>query len=415
MRILYLNPVGRLGGAEALLLDLLASMREARPDWSLDVVLPEDGIVAMRAAAMGIGVHVIAMPQCVARLGDSGRQASQPWSLAWRILCAFPAGLLYRLRLSRKISRLKPDAIHSNGFKMHLLGVWSRPDATPVLWHIHDFVTTRPIMARLLSRFSSRCWVAVTNSEHVRNDLRAVCPNLPATTVLNAVDLAEFCPSGPVCDLDALAGLPPAEAVLRIGLVATMARWKGHTVLLEALAKISPAAPIRAYIIGDAIYQSDDSQWRLDDLRALAAELGIADRVGFTGFVARPAEAIRALDIVVHASTAPEPFGLAIAEAMACGKPVIGSGLGGAEEFLRHQVNGLTHKAGDADDLARKIEDLIADPACRARLGAEARETATRLFDRRRLALEMIPVYESLRHAPVTANAVTVDADAIAK
>jgi glycosyltransferase involved in cell wall biosynthesis len=252
------------------------------------------------------------------------------------------------------------------------------------------------MMARLLPRFASSCSAAVANSEHVRKDIRALCPQLPVTTVLNAVDLEEFCPSGPVCDLDLLSGMPPAENVVRIGLVATMARWKGHAVFLEALSRMSGGVPVRAYIIGGAIYLSDDSQWQVDELRRVAERLGVAARVGFTGFVGRAAEAIRALDIVVHASTEPEPFGLAIAEAMACGKAVISSGLGGPGEFLRDGVNGLTHEAGNPDDLARKIEHLAADFAYRTQLGRAARETAVRLFDRGRLASEMIPFYESV-------------------
>ena len=399
MRILYLNPVGKLGGAEALLLDLLASMKETKPEWTLDLILSEDGIVAGRASALGIGVHVVAMPEAMARLGEyrTGRR----WTLPWRMLQALPAGLLYHRRLRRQISRLKPDVLHSNGFKMHLLSLWSRPDGTPVLWHIHDFVGSRPVMARLLSRFAPRCSAAVTNSEHVRNDLRALCPNLAATTVFNAVDLDEFCPSGPVCNLDSLCGFPPAEHVVRIGLLATMARWKGHTVFLEALARIPRTVPVRAYIIGDAIYQSDNSQWRLGELRLIADRLGVADRLGFTGFVARPSEAIRALDIVVHASTEPEPFGLAIAEGMACGKAVIASSAGGPKEFLQDQVNGLMHKAGDSEDLRRKIEFLVGDAGFRDRLGREARASAIRLFDRRRLASQMIPVYEGMRTDPL--------------
>ncbi len=397
MKVVYLSPSGRLGGAEALLLDLVASIRKARPEWALDLILPEDGIVAERAAAMGTGVHVLAMPRAISRLGDSGsRQQWRKVVLAWRILMAIPAGLVYRRTLRRKFAALKPDILHSNGFKMHFLAVWSRPSGIPVVWHVHDFASTRPLMARLLPRFAGGCSAAVANSEHVRKDIRSLCPNLPVTTILNAVDLAEFSPSGPFCDLDLLSGLPAAENVVRIGLVATMARWKGHAVFLEALSKISGNLPVRAYIIGGAIYLSDDSQWQGDELRRMAERLGVAGRVGFTGFVARAAEAIRALDIVVHASTAPEPFGLAIAEAMACGKAVISSRLGGPREFLRDGINGLTHEAGNSDDLARKIERLADNPALRAELGRAARESAVRMFDRKRLALEMIPVYESV-------------------
>jgi glycosyltransferase involved in cell wall biosynthesis len=397
MKIVYLSPSGRLGGAEALLLDLVASIRKARPGWDLDLILPEDGIVAHRAAALGAGVHVLPMPRAISRLGDSGM--GRRWRklfLAWRILMAVPAGLMYRRTLRRKIARLKPDVLHSNGFKMHFFGVWSRQPGTPVVWHVHDFVSSRPVMARLLPHFASDCSAAIANSEHVSKDLRLLCPKLPVTTVLNAVDLEEFSPSGPVCDLDSLAGLPAAENVIRIGLVATMARWKGHAVFLEALSKMSGNIPVRAYIIGGGIYLSDGSQWQGDELRRVAERFGVAGRVGFTGFVARPAEAIRALDIVVHASTEPEPFGLAIAEAMACGRAVICSGLGGPREFLRDGVNGLTHEAGNSDDLARKIESLSGNSAYRTELGRAARESAVRMFDRRRLALEMIPVYESI-------------------
>ena len=73
-------------------------------------------------------------------------------------------------------------------------------------------------------------------------------------------------------------------------------------------------------MIGGTLYQTEGSQYDLEDLRRLAANLGLEGRVGFTGFVDEPAAAMRALDVVVHASTQPEPFGLVIAEAMAGGR-----------------------------------------------------------------------------------------------
>ena len=121
-----------------------------------------------------------------------------------------------------------------------------------------------------------------------------------------------------------------APNTIGVGLIATMARWKGHQVFLRAVAKASRVLPIRAYVIGAPIYKNESSQYQIDELRRMAAELGIEEIVGFTGFVDDSAAAIRALDIVVHASTQPEPFGLAIAEGMACGKPVIVSAAGGA-------------------------------------------------------------------------------------
>ena len=103
----------------------------------------------------------------------------------------------------------------------------------------------------------------------------------------------------------------------------------------------------------------------------------------------------RALDVVVHASTAPEPFGLVIAEAMACGRAVVVSSAGGAAEIVTHGVDAMTHPPGDVDALAASIRALARDPAKRAALGRAARQTAMRAFDRGRLARELLTVYES--------------------
>jgi glycosyltransferase involved in cell wall biosynthesis len=212
--------------------------------------------------------------------------------------------------------------------------------------------------------------------------------------VHNAVDLRRFTPGGARLDLDRLAGLPPAATgTVRVGLMGTFGRWKGHTVFLDAIAKAASARDLRAYVIGGALYDTAGSQHTLDDLRRYADRKGLSDRVGFTGFVESPDEAMRALDIVVHASTAPEPFGLVIAEAMACGRAVIASDAGGAREVFTAGVDALAHTPGDADALAAGIIALANDPDRRERLGRAGRLTAERRFNRHRLAAELAPVY----------------------
>ena len=130
-------------------------------------------------------------------------------------------------------------------------------------------------------------------------------------------------------------------------------------------------------MIGGTLYQTEGSQYDLEDLRRLAANLGLEGRVGFTGFVDEPAAAMRALDVVVHASTQPEPFGLVIAEAMACGRAVVVSG-GGAAELVRPGEDALVHEAGRASALAERIGELARDSA----LGARAEQSARQRFAR---------------------------------
>jgi glycosyltransferase involved in cell wall biosynthesis len=118
--------------------------------------------------------------------------------------------------------------------------------------------------------------------------------------------------------------------------------------------------------------------------------------VGFTGFLHTPEATFRALQVVVHASTAPEPFGLVIAEAMACGRAVIVSNAGGAAEIVTPGVDALVHAPGDAGDLSAQIAALAGDAELRARIGHAARATAERSFDRARLATELVPVYRDM-------------------
>src|SRR4029450_3122416 len=77
---------------------------------------------------------------------------------------------------------------------------------------------------------------------------------LPVHPVWNAVDLNRYAPDGPRVDLDALSGLPRRDDVVRVGLVATFARWKGHRTFLAALAKVPASLRVRGYIIGGPVY-----------------------------------------------------------------------------------------------------------------------------------------------------------------
>ena len=102
---------------------------------------------------------------------------------------------------------------------------------------------------------------------------------------------------------------------------------------------------------------------------------------------------MRSLDILVHASTQPEPFGLVIVEGMACGRAVIVSEAGGAMELIEAGINALGHPPGDAVRLSERLTELATDPGLRARLGKAGRATAEQRFNRTRLAGELIPIY----------------------
>ena len=198
-------------------------------------------------------------------------------------------------------------------------------------------------------------------------------------------------------ELDRLAGLERAgPGVVRVGLVATYANWKGQDVFLDALGRLPRTGampPVRGYVVGGPIYATEGSQFTREELERRAVANGLAGCVGFMPFQADPADVYRMLDVAVHASRRPEPFGLTIVEAMACGKPVVVSAAGGAVELFTTEHDGLGHAPGDVEGLAGAIARLAIDPELRARLGANARRTAVERFSYERYGREIAEVY----------------------
>lgn len=403
MKVVYLSPFSQMGGAERVLLDILTAVREKKPDWRLHLIIPATGPLADKVSALDIPFTILPFNKSLAATGDAGaggpagRRVSRA-SLFGRMFLAGPAAISYVRRLRKILAELRPDVIHTNGFKMHVLGIRARPRNTPVVWHIHDYVSSRPVMAKLLRSQARRCSLALANSRSVAEDARRVFGDrLSVQTIYNGIDLKCFSPTGPALDLDSLSGLTKATpGTVRFGLLATLARWKGHETFLRAISLIPEELPVRGYIIGGAIYQTNGSQLSVGELQELIEKFGLSQRVGLIGFMDQPASAMRSLDVIVHASTEPEPFGLVIAEGMACGRPVIVSNAGGAAELINKGVNSLCYTPGDATALAQCIKQLATEVKLRTKLGKAGRAAAEGRFDRNRLASELIEVYQKL-------------------
>ena len=402
MRIVYLNPASGLGGAERCLLDMMGAVRRMEPSYELHLVVPADGPLIERTERLGVRVTVLTMPKTLMQMGDSmlngpsrgkamlelGRRGVRAGWSAWR----------YVNLLKRTLKQIKPDLIHSNGIKFHLLASAAQSFDAPLLWHIHDFLSLRPLMARALGWASTRAGGAIAISEAVRRDAQAVLRFLPVELVYNGIDTDEFSPqmNSGTC-LDKLAGLPEAKpGTVRIGLVATFARWKGHEIFLRAAAQvlnIRPQPSARFFIIGEPIYQTRGSQFSTDELRAIAAQLKIESYIGFIPFQQNPADIYRALDVAVHASTQPEPFGRTIVEAMACAKPVIVARAGGAAELFTHDHDAVGVPPGDPAALATALTRLLTDPARLQSLANNARQTAVERFNHHRLGPQILAAY----------------------
>jgi glycosyltransferase involved in cell wall biosynthesis len=407
MRFLFLNPVGSIGGAEQALLTAAGGIRTAEPAAEVHLIAGTDGPLIGRAAALGVRTSVLPMPLGMRRLGDSGVTAGKVGRLTGLVTAAarsVPAAWDYARRLRVAVQKARPDVVHSNGIKCHLLTRVAVPRGVPVVWWVQDFFGQRAAAGKLLRLASARCHTALAISNAVAADVRAVLPRVPVRVVYHAVDTTRFSPGpGSGAELDRLAGLPPAPAgTVRVGLVAAYARWKGHLVVLDAAARLAaaqPNLPVRWYIVGGPIYHTAN-QFSPEELRSVSAAHGLGDRLGFVGFQSDTAHVYRSLDIVLHASTLPEPFGLVIAEAMACGRAVVVSAAGGAAELFTEGHDALGVAPGDANGLAGAVRRLAGDANLRARLGASARATVCERFDAARIGPQLLTLYRELGAGP---------------
>lgn len=398
-RLVCVTTSAAFGGAETSLLTMLTALRALEPAWRITVVTPGPGPLADRCRSLRFDVAELPFPSPLALLGERG--ASEAGG-AVRVRLRFAGQALaaaaslpgYLRSLRAVIRTAQASIVHTNGLKAHVAAALIKPAGVRLVWHLHDYVRSRRFSMRLLRRLARYADAIVANSESVRSDASAALG--PATAIVriyNAVDGNTFSPEGPGLPLAELSGLPPDAGLVRIGLVATFARWKGHEVFLDAIERLAGRFSLRAYIVGDALYETAGSQWSRGELEAKVTERGLSGVVGLTGQTNDVPSALRSLDIVVHASTSPEPFGMVIAEGMAAQRAVVAARGGGAAELFEDGVTAMGYPPGDADALAGRLAQLIEDRHRRDALAASARDAALERFSPARMAAAFREVY----------------------
>jgi glycosyltransferase involved in cell wall biosynthesis len=164
----------------------------------------------------------------------------------------------------------------------------------------------------------------------------------------------------------------PAEPeTFRVAMVGRFSPWKGQVVALRAFAAADLGPGARLVLMGAPMFGEEHYE---REIHREIESLGLAERVELPGFVDDVLAALTDVDVLVHASTIPEPFGQVVLEGLAAGVPVVATREGGPGEILADGVDGLLYPAGDAAALGRLLRDLRADPALRRRLTENGRK-----------------------------------------
>jgi glycosyltransferase involved in cell wall biosynthesis len=255
---------------------------------------------------------------------------------------------------------------------------------------VYDVPERSPIHRWLVRTILQRARLISSTSEVMARQTRSLGVDRPMRVVPFGVDTDLFRPRP-----------ERAAGPLVIGTVKTLHPKYGIDTLIEAFALLARRqdnpddAGLRLRIVGRGDY--------LQDYQRLARELGIADRVEFSGFVPHDEvpRALQSLDIYVAASRLDsESFGVAVIEAGACGVPVIVSDAGGLPEVVEDGTTGLVVPRENAPALAGAMDQLVKDAQLRSKMAHAGREHVQTHYEWNRCVDQMLTCYESMMAVP---------------
>lgn len=369
--ILQVLPALKTGGVERTAVDIAIATQQA-------------GCRALVASAGGPMVHE--MERSGAKHINLPLDTKNPWRL-WRNAA----------RLAAIIEREGVDIVHARSRAPAWSAYWAaRRTGRPFLTTFAGIYNFKTRLKRAYNAIMQKGDVVIANSQYTADHIHHTyqTPLNKIRTIPRGVDLALFDPARMRPDrLVALAQtLRIDDGLPVVMLPGRVTRWKGHRVLVEAIARME-RRDFQCLFIG-----SDEGREEYrGEIEALIRERDLGGTIRFAGQVKDMAAAYMLADIVISASTDPEAFGRVVAEAQAMGRPVIATDHGGARETVLAGESGWLVTPGDADALAAALTEAIALPtAARTAMGARGQEHIRANFAKDRMCADTLQVYNEL-------------------
>ena len=403
-RVLYIETTRTLGGSLVSLYYLLRDLDRSR--FQPIVLLPPENPWLDRFRALDCEVIVAEPCRLAARSPAAQRIRNSTASRglrrsSWGRWLYHQVGFGVKLvrevwplaqRLRRTIQEREIDWVHTNWFvardrpailAAHLAGV-------PCVCHIRAFERLNGFDRLLTAR-----WVDtfIFISRALERDYRKQRKHIRRSAVVyNGLDLSEFSLTPDRVEVREELGLSVTDKV--VGMVGRLEPWKGQRYFVQAIHQARCRFPdLRALVVGPV---EPHARAYYQELCGLVEELGLSQQVIFTGLRRDLPRILGALDLLVHSSTDPEPFGRVIIEGMAAGLPVIGMNAGAVPEIIEDGVSGLLAPPRDAEEMAEAICSLLANPERARMLGQEARRRVEERFTVEQYVDGVERVYEEL-------------------
>lgn len=384
-RILFVegNVDGTIGGSYFVLLDLVRHLDRTR--FEPVVVFHKDNRLIPEFRAMGVEALVVPPPEPIVPgqglLGKLG-----PLRKAGNLYTTFVGPARRYARLMRDLS---VDLLNLNNSIMrnHAWMLAAEMIGLPYITHEMGINQRYTRTARF---FAKRMPRILCVSEAIQKHMKGKGLDLASLRVVaNGLDATRYRVERSADDIRSQWGIRDDEPLA--GVVGNIKSWKGQHVLIEAAALLKARGiPVKVMLVGDCA--PGDAAYK-DRLESLIQSKGLKESVIFTGFQSNPIDYMNAMDVVVHTSVAPEPFGIVLLEAMWLSKPLISTAIGGPLEIVVQGESGILVEPDDPAALADAVADLLSDPAKAAAMGANGKERLEDHFTVERMVNQTMSQY----------------------
>ena len=373
MKIAFVEQVSKMGGVEYSTLRLAAELD--RLGREVQIICPEEGDLSHMARAQSLSVSIVPSPKFSSvSLLIGGKYLPNPLGIFTTFINVFKAAKT----LEHHLNANPVDVLVSKGLLSHLYtGLAAKRCQIPCVWYMQEEVDQK----RALGLFHmALIWGANRFPDKIIVDSPALLSQFEKmerypqalTIIPNGIDPAQFRKFSAEERKTARQNLGIPQNALVIGQSGRIIPLKGHKTTLTAFAELARRETnLHLLFVGAPLFSN---QSYANELKHQAQQLGIGDRVVFSGFLPDVREGLAAMDIFVHASIETDsPLG--VLEAMACELPVVVSAVKGCVDMVVPGSSGLLFNPGDSEDLANQLKLIINSPQQRASLGIAGRES----------------------------------------
>ncbi|MHA2066672.1 MAG: glycosyltransferase family 4 protein [Candidatus Thorarchaeota archaeon] len=378
--ILYLHPWSDLYGSSTYLYELVTRLDKNL--YSPVVVLPQEGPLLDWLREKQIET-------VIRRMGIMNRKSS-----LLEIVLYFVNLFIGTISIMRLIIKRRVNLVHSNTCHIIEGCIAGKLLKKKIICHIHERnispEAVRRILARIFLKLSDRI---INVSEENQKHFFGNCNTDKFRIVSGGVDLKTFHRRLTGEKIRNEFGITDNAKI--VGMVGRIAPWKGHRYFLKAAREVLESCSQTKFLVVGGI-DTPRNQGYKNELVRIRHDLNLDGDVIFTGYRKDIPEVMAALDILVLPSSEPEPFGLALVEAMALCKPVVATAAGGPLRIITHNVNGLLVPPNDSGIMAHAIRELLQNEERMEMMGKGGRKHVEKHYTWVRTVEKMDSVYEEL-------------------